>query len=346
VVDAQGTESVQLGGTVSGTTVSGGGNEFVYSAASGVGDTIDGGGIEEVFSGGTALDATVLSGGESEVRSGGTASGTTVLSGGSINLPDLVFSGSQPVLSGMDLTVTEGADTYSQMLAGTYAGLNFVAAPDSGTGTLLTLEAAPCYATGTCILTDVGEVAIEALKPGDQVVLHDGRTEPVVWVGHRTVDCARHPDPAQVWPVRVAAEAFGPGLPHRDLMLSPDHAVFTHGVLIPIRLLINGTSIAQVKRDRITYCHVELPRHAVILAEGLPAESYLESGDRSNFHQDGGSIRLVPDFAARLTPDAALAWETRGAAPLVMTGEALAAARKLVEDSAPARSAEPASRTG
>jgi len=134
-------------------------------------------------------------------------------------------------------------------------------------------------------------------------------------------------------------------------LLSPDHAVFAHGVLIPIRLLINGTSIHQVKRDQITYCHVELPRHAVILAEGLPAESYLDAGDRSNFHQDGATIRLVPDFAARLTPDAALAWETRGAAPLVMTGDALAAARKLVADNAPAPSAEPdsaepASRTG
>ena len=72
-------------------------------------------------------------------------------------------------------------------------------------------------------------------------------------------------------------------------------------------------------RDRVTYIHLELPRHAVILAERLPVESYLNTGGRLDFQPDGEKA-LFPDFAAQLAPDAALAWETRGAAALVMRG--------------------------
>jgi hypothetical protein len=100
--------------------------------------------------------------------------------------------------------------------------------------------------------------------------------------------------------------------------------------MVPVKLLIDGADIVQVKRDRVRYFHVELPRHAVILAEGLTVESYLESGDRMDF-QGGSAIRLFPDFVARL-------WETRGAAPLVLAGPDLAAARAAI-DARPRREA-------
>jgi len=101
-------------------------------------------------------------------------------------------------------------------------------------------------------------------------------------------------------------------------------------VLVPVKLLIDGTRVVQVKRERVRYFHVELPRHAIILAEGLTVESYLDLGDRANFHQNGETIRLFPDFAARLAPKTAMLWETKGAAPLVLAGEALEAARRTV----------------
>ncbi len=81
--------------------------------------------------------------------------------------------------------------------------------------------------------------------------------------------------------MRVKAGAFEDARPRRDLWLSPDHAVFVDDVLIPIKRLINGTSIAQVPVEEVTYYHVALGRHDVILAEGLPTESYLDRGDRS-----------------------------------------------------------------
>ena len=186
-----------------------------------------------------------------------------------------------------------------------------------------------CFAEGTRIETTSGPRAVETLREGDRLVLADGGREPIVWIGQREVNCARHPAPEPVWPVRVAAGAFGGNAPVRDLYLSPDHAVFVNDVLVPVKLLINGTSIVQVKRDRVRYFHVELPEHAVILAEGLTVESYLDVGDRANF--DGGkAIRLFPDLAVRLASDTVLVWETHAAARLVMTGNELDAARRVL----------------
>jgi hypothetical protein len=167
-------------------------------------------------------------------------------------------------------------------------------------------------------------VKVEDLKEGNLVhTVIGGHPAPIVWIGRRAVNCAQHPKPHTVWPVRVKAHAFGPGLPERDLVLSPDHAVYVNDVLIPVKQLENGSSIAQVPVDRVTYYHVELPRHDVILAEGMPAESYLDVGDRSNFENGGGPVALFPNFTA-------LKWEAEGCAELVITGPELDAARAMV----------------
>ena len=182
----------------------------------------------------------------------------------------------------------------------------------------------PCFAAGTRVSTRRGEVPVEALRVGDMVqLLPAGCFAPVTWLGHRTVDCRRHPEPRKVRPVRVSAGAFGLGRPVWDLFLSPDHAIFVNDVLIPVKLLTNGTTIAQVAVDEVTYWHVELPRHAVLLADGLPAESYLDTGDRGNFANGGGPITLHPDFASRI-------WDAKGCAPLVVSGPQLVAARQSV----------------
>jgi hypothetical protein len=160
----------------------------------------------------------------------------------------------------------------------------------------LLFEAA-CYVEGTRIATPDGEVAIEHLKPGDAVLTAWGSVRPVRWLGYRHVDPRHHPRPAAVQPVRVSAGAFDDGLPRRDLWLSPDHAIFADGMLVPIKRLINGSTITQVPVDGVTYYHVELPEHDLLLAEGLPAESYLDTGNRSNFANGGGAIALHPDFA-------------------------------------------------
>ena len=194
------------------------------------------------------------------------------------------------------------------------------------------VTAMPCFAAGTRIRTERGEIRVEELKVGDRIVVvapspqpppARGGVESVIWVGHRTIDCRRHPSPRSVWPVRISAGAFGDGMPYRDLWLSPDHAVFIENVLIPVKHLIDHRSIAQVPTDEITYYHVELPQHAILLAEGMPVELYLDTGDRANFVNEGRPIMLHPDFAA-------CAWDANACAPLVVTGPQLEAARARV----------------
>jgi hypothetical protein len=187
-----------------------------------------------------------------------------------------------------------------------------------------------CFASGTHIATPRGGVPIEELIVGDDVNAHfsDSGRATVQWIGHRHVDCRQHPEPRRVWPVRVNGGAFG-AAPCRDLWLSPDHAVLVGDVLIPIKHLVNGNTIEQIPVNEVTYYHIELPRHDVLLAEGLPAESYLDTGDRSNFAHGDKPIRLFPDFSTRSVDTSAL-WETRGCAPLIQCGSKLDAARRLV----------------
>jgi hypothetical protein len=175
-----------------------------------------------------------------------------------------------------------------------------------------------CFATGTLLETARGMVPVEALRVGDAMLLADNITSPVVWVGHRCIDCRHHPAPHTVWPVRVTAGAFGPGTPQRDLCLSPDHAIFASGVLIPVKYLVNGTSITRSTMGHIEYWHVELPRHAILLAEGLSVESLLPGNGRAEFDGGGRVIALNPHWN----------WESTGAAPLVVTGPQLEAVRR------------------
>jgi hypothetical protein len=142
-----------------------------------------------------------------------------------------------------------------------------------------------------------------------------GRLAPVTWIGHRRTDLARHPSPLDVMPVRVRAHAFADNLPSRDLVLSPDHAVFAAGNLVPIRYLINNVSITQETRASITYWHVELDRHDLLLAEGLPAESYLDTGNRRAFENAPGATEMTPDFAPAAWARAV--WATEGCAPIL-----------------------------
>lgn len=196
----------------------------------------------------------------------------------------ILFSLNNATIIGEDLTANQDVTANLAMVAVSPLALGTTVAYQSDA----TFSAAlPCFAAGTRILTARGEVCVEDLLVGDRVCLRSGRCVDVTWLGHRHVDCRRYSKPEEVWPVRVQSGAFGEGVPHRDLWLSPDHAVFVGGGLIPVRYLVNGASIAAEPRDLVSYWHVELPRHDVLLAEGLPCESYLDTGNRSALSNGG-----------------------------------------------------------
>ena len=177
---------------------------------------------------------------------------------------------------------------------------------------------AACFAAGTRILTARGEVPVEQLRVGDGVPTPSGRLRRIGWIGRRRIEAERHPTPADMQPIRISTHAFAPGQPRRDLLLSPDHAVFADGVLIPVRYLANGDTLRPQPMREITYFHIELndpngqPIHDVLLAEGLPTESYLDTGNRGAF--DGETTPPQSAAFARAT------WVARGCAPLQIDG--------------------------
>jgi Hint domain len=216
------------------------------------------------------------------------------------------FSQSGSVVLVIESGVTLGGLTFENVAEATLA---------VGTSGALVDQVA-CFAAGTRIRTARGEVKVEALRVGDEVLTVSGARQSIEWIGYRRVDCLHHPARERVWPIRIAPHAFGNGRPSRAVFMSPDHSVFVEGVLIPVKFLVNDTTIVQVEVDRIDYYHIELRQHDVVLAEGLPAETYLETGGRHAFANAGDAVQLHPDFE----PDPArvgMVWRSFGYAPLL-----------------------------
>jgi antigen 43 len=152
----------------------------------------------------------------------------------------------------------------------------------AGTGTDVIIVS--CYAADARILTAQGEVAAGSLREGDLVATASGALKPVRWIGRSGIDLGQHPQPESAAPIRIRAGAFAPGLPYRDLLVSPDHSVLAADSLIPARYLVNGSTIVrEPAAGTADYVHVEVDRHSILLAEGLPAESYLDTGNRAAF---------------------------------------------------------------
>ncbi len=188
-----------------------------------------------------------------------------------------------------------------------------------------------CFAAGTRVRTARGDIAVEHLEVDDLVVTASGALRPIRWLGHRTIDCARHPRRAEVLPVCIAAEAFGPRQPARDLLVSPGHAICVDvlgGVLIPAGALVGCPSVARVEVERVTYWHVELGGHDILLAENLACESYLEMGNRGFFIEtEAVALAAGPDAPVRTHADFCRPFH--GAGPLVEAVRGRLAARAV-----------------
>jgi hypothetical protein len=176
-----------------------------------------------------------------------------------------------------------------------------------------------CFLSGTRLLTTDGHIAVESLQVGQYVPTPNG-PRPIVWIGKRELDC--RDSGFQDLPVRIAAHAFGENRPARDLYLSPQHAVAVtclEEVLIPIKYLINGGTIAQESRERVEYWHVELDEHDLVLAENLPAESFLDTQGRVGFFDNAEHAAAHPNLPLKGLDDFCR--------PLVLDGPIITAVR-------------------
>ena len=177
-------------------------------------------------------------------------------------------------------------------------------ASDGAGGTLVSIV--PCFCAGTRIATPDGDVPVEQLCPGDAVRTGAG-VERLCWVGRSTRDAAAAPE---LRPVRLAAGCLAPGVPARDLWLSPEHAVLLGGVLVRAVALLDRPGVARVPAGRITYHHLGLARHGLVLAEGAWAETFLPHETVIGFDAEAGTRPqpgppCLPRVAALPPPPAA-----------------------------------------
>jgi hypothetical protein len=148
------------------------------------------------------------------------------------------------------------------------------------------IDVTVCFLAGTLIATPAGPVAVEDLTIGDPVLTADGRTVPVTWLGWQTV-ATLFGIPEGRRPVVIAAGALGLDLPARDLRVTSDHALLLDGVLVQAGALVNGTNIRRMSNEelgqRFTVFHIETENQEIILAEGVPAETFIDNVSRRCF---------------------------------------------------------------
>ncbi|GBQ15979.1 Hint domain-containing protein [Swaminathania salitolerans] len=257
--------TVTSGARIDGQVAVSAGGTLVLNGAAGSGTIgLDGDGAHLVVNG-TTMPTNVISG---------------FSAGDTIDLTAIPKSSIRNVIRTTSGITFQTVDGNSYTLAVRNASTLGYALQDDGTGRTLYTT---CFAAGTMIRGTTGDVAVEDLTRGDLVETLSG-PRPVLWVGHRHITVETQPVPEENWLVRFRAGALAEGIPSRDLLVTQEHCMVFEGKLVPARMLVNDRSIV-IDRSigDYTYYHVEFAEHEAIWAEDALTESYLDSGNRSQF---------------------------------------------------------------
>ncbi len=137
-----------------------------------------------------------------------------------------------------------------------------------------------CFLPGTQITTPGGEVAVERLVVGANVLTHSGQVRTITWIGHGKALTPPGRRNAAT-PVIIRKDALAPNVPNRDLRVTKGHSLYFNTILIPAEFLVNHRSILWDDQAReVDVYHIELDAHDILLANGAPAESYRDDGNR------------------------------------------------------------------
>ncbi len=302
------------GGTGNDTLAGGAGNDSLYGGDGD--DVLDGGADNDLLSGGAGNDTLTADAGTDSL-SGGTGDDRFVIgsgvSSGTVDGAEDVGDGDNDVL---DLSQWGWANTnvvYDPFNHenGTVEFLDNTGAV-IGTLSFTNIEhVIPCFTPGTRIATARGEIAVEALSPGDLVQTRDDGLQPLRWIGRRDLGLADLLARPLLQPIRIGKGALGGGLPRRDLVVSPQHRMLFDGsvpdflfaeaeVFVAATHLVRLPGVAPLRRGQISYLHLLFDRHQVILAEGAWTESFQPAGRSLSGMETAARdeiVALFPDLA-------------------------------------------------
>ena len=226
----------------------------------------------------------------SDVESGlGTIAITGFANGDTIDLT--YFAAVSDTFASNALVLTDAEnDHFTLSIEGSFTSSSFQLSSDGNEGT----DVVVCFAAGTEISTPAGEVQVEKLKAGDLVLTAHNGPRAVKWIGHGKVLATRGRRSAAT-PVIVRKGALADNVPNRDLHVTKAHSLYIDDVLIPVEFLVNHRTIQWDDRaQEVTIYHVELDSHDVLLANGAPAESYRDDGNRWLFQNANSGWHLPP----------------------------------------------------
>lgn len=146
-------------------------------------------------------------------------------------------------------------------------------------------QSATCFARGTLIDTATGPRAIETLVPGDLIMTRDRGLQPIRWIGGTDLNATQLDLSPQLRPVRISADAIGPGRPRADLIVSPQHRVLVQSriahrmfgneeVLVAAKHLVGLPGVEVIRNQpSVSYWHMLFEQHEIVLSEGAWTES-------------------------------------------------------------------------
>jgi hypothetical protein len=144
-----------------------------------------------------------------------------------------------------------------------------------------------CFARGTMITTDRGDVPVEALVSGCKVLTQDNGFQELILAMRRTVGSKELKINTNLYPIRITAGALGSGLPERDLVVSRQHRMVARSGIVKRMFGSTTVLVAAIRLTKLPGIHVEdtvknveyfhliFENHEVIFAEGTPTESFL-----------------------------------------------------------------------